>query len=124
MVTAPILVFLDWTKEFHVHVDASCITLGVVLTQASEGELDHPIVFASRKLSKAEKNYSMTEHKGLAMVYALQKFRHCLLGEHFKMYTDHCGLKYLVNKLVLGGKICKWLLLFQEYDFEVIMKLG
>ena len=32
MVTAPILVFLDWKKEFHVHVDASCIALGVVLT--------------------------------------------------------------------------------------------
>lgn len=32
MVTAPILVFLDWNKEFHVHVDTSCIALGVVLT--------------------------------------------------------------------------------------------
>jgi len=58
------------------------------------------------------------------MVYALQKFRHYLLGSHFKMYTDHSALKYLVNKLVLGGKICIGLLLFQEYDFEVIVKLG
>jgi hypothetical protein len=33
-------------------------------------------------------------------------------------------LKYLVNKLVLGGGICIWLLLFQEFDFEVIFKLG
>jgi len=32
MVTVLILVFLDWKKEFHVHVDASCIALGVVLT--------------------------------------------------------------------------------------------
>jgi len=32
MVTVPILVFLDWKKEFHVHVDASYITLGVILT--------------------------------------------------------------------------------------------
>ncbi len=76
MVTTSILVFLDWKKEFHVHVDVSCIALGAVLTQVGEGELDHPIAFASRKLFKAEKNYSMTEHKGLAMVYALQKFRH------------------------------------------------
>ena len=56
------------------------------------------------------------------MVYALQKFRHYLLGSHFKMFTDHSTLKYLVNKLVLGGKICRWLLFFQEYDFEVIVK--
>ena len=40
------------------------------------------------------------------------------------MYTDHSSLKYLVNKLVLGGKICRWMLLFQEYDFEVIVKPG
>jgi len=40
------------------------------------------------------------------------------------MYTDHSTLKYLVNKRVLGGRICRWLLLFQEYDFEVIVKLG
>jgi hypothetical protein len=40
------------------------------------------------------------------------------------MFTDHSALKYLVNKLVLGGRICKWLLLFQEYDFEILVKLG
>lgn len=27
-----------------------------------------------------------------------------------------------MNKPVLGGKICRWLLLFQEYDFEVVVK--
>jgi len=32
MVTTLILVFLDRKKEFHVHVDMSCIALGVVLT--------------------------------------------------------------------------------------------
>lgn len=38
------------------------------------------------------------------------------------MFIDHSALKYLVNNLVLGGKICRWLLLFQEYDFETIVK--
>ena len=31
MVTSPILVFLEWKKEFHVHVDVSSVALGVVL---------------------------------------------------------------------------------------------
>ena len=53
MVTAPILVFPDWTKDFHVHVDASSIVLGEVLAQPGEGEIDHPLAFASRKLSAA-----------------------------------------------------------------------
>jgi hypothetical protein len=58
------------------------------------------------------------------MVYALQKFRNYLLGQHFKMFTDHSTLKYLVNEPVLGGRICRWLLLFQEFDFEVFVKPG
>jgi hypothetical protein len=40
------------------------------------------------------------------------------------MFTHHSELKYLVNKLVLGGRICIWLLLFQEYDFEIVVKPG
>ena len=47
MDSTPILVFPDWNKEFHVHVDTSSITLGVVLAQPGEGDLDHPIAYAS-----------------------------------------------------------------------------
>jgi hypothetical protein len=105
MVTAPLLVFLDWEKTFHVHVDALAITLGAILAQLGARELDHPITFASRKLSKSEKNYNTTKREVLSMVYALQNFKHYLLGKHFKMFTDHSTLKYLVNKVVLGGGI-------------------
>jgi hypothetical protein len=73
-------------------------------------------------LSESEQNYNTTEREGLVMVYALHKFRHYLLGQHFNMFTDHSTLKYLVNKPMLGGRICRWMLLFQEYDFEIIVK--
>lgn len=89
-----------------------------------EGGLDHSITFASKQLSSAKCNYTTIEIEGLAMVYALQKFRHYLLGAHFKMFTDHSALKYLGNKPMLGGKICRCLLLFQEYGFDIIVKLG
>ena len=77
-----------------------------------------------RKISKLDQNYNTTERECLPMVYALQKFRHCLLDKHFKMFTYHSTLKYLVNELALGGRLCRWLLLFQEFDFEVIFKPG
>ena len=73
MPPTPILVFPDWKKQFHVHVDALSVALGIILTQLGEGSLDHPIAFASRKLSTTKKNYTMTE-RGLVIVYALQKF--------------------------------------------------
>ena len=71
MASTPILVFLDWKKEFHVHVATSSIALGVVLVQPGEGDMDHPIAFDSKKLSFAEKNYMTTEREGLVMVYVL-----------------------------------------------------
>jgi hypothetical protein len=103
MVTATIFLFPDWNKEFHVHVNASSIALGVVLAQPGEGYIDHPLAFSSKKLSATKINYTTTEREGLAMVYALQKLHHYLLGGHFKMFTNHSTLKYLVNKPVLGG---------------------
>jgi hypothetical protein len=61
MVTAPILVFSNWEKTFHVHVDASAIALGAILAQLGEGDLDHLIAFTSRKLFDSEHNYNTTE---------------------------------------------------------------
>jgi hypothetical protein len=40
------------------------------------------------------------------------------------MFTDHSVLKYIVKNPLLGGRICRWLLLFQGYDFEIMVKLG
>jgi hypothetical protein len=64
------------------------------------------------------------EREGIAMVYAIYKFRHYLLGKHFKMFTYHSSLKYIVKNQVLRGTICGWLLLFQEIYFKVIVKPG
>jgi len=40
------------------------------------------------------------------------------------MFTYHYAQKYVDNKHALGGNICRWLLLFQEYNFEIIIKPG
>ena len=71
MVTTPILVFLDWKLPFHVHVDSSSIALGIILAHPGEGGLDHPIAFASKRLSSVERNYTTTKIEVLVMVYML-----------------------------------------------------
>ena len=60
MVFAPILAFHYWKKEFHAHVGTSSTALGVVLAQPGEGDINHPIAFASWKMSSTEKNYTTT----------------------------------------------------------------
>jgi hypothetical protein len=58
------------------------------------------------------------------MIYAFQKFRHYLVGGHFKFFTNHSTQKNLVNNHALEGRIYIWLLLFYKFSFEVIVKLG
>ena len=53
MVTKPMLVFLNWEKTIHVHVDASTITLGPILAHPGAGDLDHPIAFGRRILPES-----------------------------------------------------------------------
>ena len=61
MAKVPTLVFPNWKKEFHMHVNALFVALSVVLAHPSEGSIDHPIAFSSRKVSTIEKNYTMTK---------------------------------------------------------------
>ncbi len=58
------------------------------------------------------------------MVFALHKFRHYLLGNQVVFYVDHKALIYLANKPRVSRKITKCLLLFLEYDFIAVYKLG
>ena len=75
LIIVPILHFPSWDKPFHVHVDASGTAIEEVLSQPSEGIVDHPLCFASRKLTPTEKIYTNTKHKELLMIYKLYKFR-------------------------------------------------
>jgi hypothetical protein len=59
-----------------------------------------------------------------AIVYALQKFFTTYWEDTLKCLLITSVLKYLVNKPVLGGRICIWLLLFQEYDFGIVVNPG
>jgi hypothetical protein len=58
------------------------------------------------------------------MVYALHKFRHYMLSNKFTFYVDHMALMFLINKPHVFGKLIRWNLLFMEYDFKIVHKLG
>ncbi|GFW59769.1 retrovirus-related Pol polyprotein from transposon 297 [Trichonephila clavipes] len=68
LVTQPILFAPDFATEFILQTDASEVGAGVVLSQRIEGE-EHPIVFLSKKFSKAERNYSTVERELAAIIF-------------------------------------------------------
>ena len=79
LVSAPVLRGPNWALPFHIHTDASNKALGAALGQI-EQKLPYAIYFVSKNLSKAELNYTVTEKEFLAVVHALNKFRHYING--------------------------------------------
>ena len=63
LVEAPILRFPNWSIKFHVHINASGLSIGTILTQPAEDGMDYPIVYSNKKLNKEERNYSTTERE-------------------------------------------------------------
>ena len=75
--------------------------------------------YACRQVLAAEKNYSTTEREALGMIYNINKFLDYVLGRKFTFHVDHSTLLYLVNKQALTGRLARWMLLLQEFDFRI-----
>lgn len=115
----PVLAFPDFNETFIVHTDASNFAVGTVLSQ-----LEKPIQFASKTLNAAQRNYSTIEKELYAIIYALETFRHYLLGFEFILYCDHKPLIYLFNSKRHETKMYRWRLQLSDYTFKIIYKQG
>ena len=89
MSSANLLVHYDTKKLLVLACDTSPYGLGAVLSHIMEDSSERPIVFASRTLSKAERNYSQIEKEGLAIIFGVKKFHQYVYGRPFQIITDH-----------------------------------
>ena len=92
LTSAPILRIADPNEDFIVCIDACKDGLGGVLSQNG-----FVICYESRKLKENEKNYATHDLVLVAIVHALKKWRHYLMGRRFELRIDHNGLKYLFD---------------------------
>ena len=80
LTTAPVLARPDFSKPFILQTDASSTAVGGVLTQVNDEGDEHPIVYFSRVLTSAERNYTTTERECLAIIVGIKKLRPYLEG--------------------------------------------
>lgn len=120
---APVMATPDFSKKFKIQCDASNTGIGAVLTQG-EGDEERPIAFDGRKFRGAEINYDTTQKECLAVVFAVEKFRPYVEGYEFEVYTDHSALTWLFNKQDLKGRLARWVLRLQEYNFKIFFRKG
>jgi len=100
--TAPVLHYPDFTRQFIIATDASDYAIGAVLSQGPVGQ-DRPIAYASRILNKAEQNYNTTEKELLAIAWA-KHFRPYVYGTKFLIITNHKPLVWLFSVNDLGSR--------------------
>ena len=106
----PILRGPNWSLSFHISMDASDSALGVVLGQ-KENQVHYVIYFIRKNLTPTELNYIVTGKEFLAVVHAVNKFRHYITGYEVFVHTDHSTIRFLMNKRITNGRINRWLLL-------------
>ncbi|CAB0029779.1 unnamed protein product [Trichogramma brassicae] len=123
LTSAPVLARPDFSKPFKVQCDASGVAVGAVLTQEQQ-DGEHPIVYASRSLTGAERNYSTTEKECLAVLWSIRKFRPYIEGYRFVVITDHSALKWLRNLKDPTGRLARWALEMQQWDFVIEHRKG
>ncbi|KAL5516223.1 hypothetical protein EMCRGX_G001504 [Ephydatia muelleri] len=123
LVSPPILAYPDFKQPFLLHTDASDAAIGAVLSQV-QGGTERVIAYWSRKLQKAERNYSTTEREALAVVVSLKEFYPYVYGFPCKLITDHNPLTSLKGIKDVGGRLTRWLLFLQQFKLDFQYKPG
>ena len=126
LTSPPLLAYAHYDMPFILHTDASGNGLGAVLSQMQDGT-EHVIAYASRGLSKAEKNYSAHKLEFLALKWAVtEKFTDYLYGAKHQsiVLTDNNPLTYVLTSAKLDATGHRWLAALAAYDLVIKYRPG
>ena len=119
---APILRGPNWKLPFHNSTDASDTALGSILGQ--KYLIPYAIYYTSKNLTPTELNYTVIGKEFLAVVHAINKFKHYITGYETFFHTDRSAIIYLMNKPITNGRVTRWILLLQEFNITVLDRPG
>ncbi|KAH7704917.1 gagpol and env protein precursor, partial [Aphelenchoides avenae] len=114
---------MNGTRPFLLYTDASKDGVGAVLSQLGSDGKEHPIAFASKCTSSAERNYAISDLEALALVYALRKFKYFVANAHIIVRTDHQPLVYLFKQSNLSNRLLRWADEIQPYCNDDKLKI-
>ena len=100
------------------------MVLACAIGQTPEWQREVAIAYAKRDFTPAERNYSATEREALALIESIKHFQTYLYGKRFIVYTDCHALRWLMSIKDPTGRLARWSLLVQQYDYEIRHRPG
>ena len=90
---------------------------------------ERPIMFTSRTLTNAERNYSQIEKEALAIIFAVKKFHQYIYGQFVTIQTDHKPLLGLLAERkgipsMAAARIQRWAIILSAYDYKLCYRSG
>ena len=125
--TALILMLPNSTQPFRVKADSSDFATGGVLSQLAQDDGKwHPVAFLSKSLSAVERNYEIHDKEMLAIIRALEEWRHFLEGARHtvEIWTDHKNLEYFRTAQNLNKRQAHWSLYLSHFHFDLFHRPG
>jgi RNase H-like domain found in reverse transcriptase/Reverse transcriptase (RNA-dependent DNA polymerase) len=124
---APVLIHADLEERFRVETDASNYAYGAILSQkGKQDQKNHPVAFFSKSMTPTERNYRISDKEALAIVKALQHWRHWLEGTTIlvDILTDHKNLQYFMKPRILNRRQLQWMDLLKHYNYTIGYRPG
>src|SRR5256886_3233891 len=121
LTSPPVLVAPVAGKPFLLYVRSMDHSLGALLAQHNDEGYEQAIYYLSRTLLGAEHRYRSVEKECLALVFAVQKMRHYLVGQTIHVISKVNPLRLLMIKpSSLNGRLAKWAILLSQYDMHFL----
>ena len=125
LVSTPVLAFPNFEKPFILLTDCSDVQKGGVLLQIDDSGVERPVAYASCRLNRAEKNYSIQAKEANAGIFCIRKWRKFLLGSPTVWITDHSSLTSLRTKQDLPtSQMARFAMELMEYDLDIVHRPG
>ena len=111
------------TDMLILETDASEMALSACLNQNGR-----PVAFFSRTLQPHERRHSSVEKEAAAIVEAIRKWRHYLVGRKFKLIIDQQAVSFIFNVNTHGkiknNKLLRWRIELSCYEFDIQYRPG
>ena len=119
--SSPVMSIADPDWKFIVKVDSCKTGIGCILEQENLITKERTVIeYASQKYNDTQQRYPAIELEVCGLLFAIKHWKHYLIGKHFVVETDSKAVEWIKDKRDLIGKLGRWSLYLENFDFSTV----